>query len=387
MRFTISKLQVLAFCLTGFTTFGCKDTSVQNGPISIAAMYNLSGGQAALDLPSYRGAMLAVDRLNQENGLPGRKLLLRLQDGKSNPEVLRQKALEQFATDPKTAAFIGLSDTDMVLAAAEFAADNERVFLTSGATSPKLPAQVPDFLFLACFADNVQAAAAAEFAFRDKKATKVAVVYDSTQTYTRLLQAYFSARFRQLGGQILSVQAYNESDLNPVTAQLKGADLIYLAAMPQHALSATKLIRHAGFNQPVIGGDGFDSETIWAGQTGISNVFFTTHAYMQAGNPDPRVRAFIADYTSKYGHAPDAFAALGYDTVNLLAAAINSAQSADPAAIRAALATLQNVEGVTGTISFLNGERIPQKSVTILEIKSGKLALAKQLLPEAVPPP
>ncbi|MEZ4678407.1 MAG: hypothetical protein R2932_29740 [Caldilineaceae bacterium] len=47
------------------------------------------------------------------------------------------------------------------------AAAAQRLFLTSGATSPQLPAQVPDYLYLACFGDNVQAAAAAEWALRN----------------------------------------------------------------------------------------------------------------------------------------------------------------------------------------------------------------------------
>lgn len=383
MRTSISIVKLLMCFLAGLFFFGC----TENDPIKIGVLYNILGSQAGLDWPSYRGAMFAAERLNQKGRVSGHKLLFMLRDGESDPAVLRQKVLEQLQYNPEIVAFIGLSDTDMVLAAAEVAGDNQRVFITSGATSPKLPAQVPDFLFLACFGDNVQAAAAAEFAFKEKKVRTVAVVYDSTQTYTRLLQGYFRTRFTQLGGQVLSVQAFNESDLSPITAQLQGADLIYLAAMPQHALTATQLIRNTGFNQPIIGGDAFDSETIWAGQTDISAVFFTTHAYIQADNPDPRVQAFIRDYTTRYGHAPDAFAALGYDTVNLLSAAINSAQSADPAAIRNALATLQNVDGITGTISFSNGERIPRKSVTILEIKAGKLSLAEQVMPEQVPQP
>ena len=88
-----------------------------------------------------------------------------------------------------------------------------------------------------------------------------------------------------------------------------------------------------------------------------------------------------------YNYEPDAFAALGYDTVNLLAQAIADAKSNDPAAILSALAAIKNFEGVTGTISYSNGSRIPLKSVTIIEVKAGTLNLAIQLLPDQVPPP
>jgi len=53
---------------------------------------------------------------------------------------------------------MGLSDTDMVLAAAPLAEEAGIPFVTSGATSPRL-AEMYEVLFLACFGDNVQAEA------------------------------------------------------------------------------------------------------------------------------------------------------------------------------------------------------------------------------------
>ena len=67
-------------------------------------------------------------------------------------------------------ALFGLSDTDAVLAAAPPAAAAETLFLTSGATSPQLAEQIPTYLYLACFGDNDQAAAGAEYARQTLKA-------------------------------------------------------------------------------------------------------------------------------------------------------------------------------------------------------------------------
>jgi branched-chain amino acid transport system substrate-binding protein len=61
------------------------------------------------------------------------------------------------------------------------------------------------------------------------------------------------------------------------------------------------------------------------------NVFFTTHAFMHAHNGTEPMRKFIASYNNEYGHDPEnAFAALGYDTMNLIADAINREGSTDP---------------------------------------------------------
>ena len=101
----------------------------------------------------------------------------------------------------------------MVLAAAPIAAKNKRVFLTSGATSPQLPRQVPRYLFLACFGDNVQAAAGAEWAVKTLKARTAVVLYKQTSSYARLLHGYFQTRFKQLGGKVLAVRAYTLADI------------------------------------------------------------------------------------------------------------------------------------------------------------------------------
>jgi branched-chain amino acid transport system substrate-binding protein len=82
-------------------------------------------------------------------------------DGETKPEIIAAKTRQLIADEREIAGLIGLSDTDMVLAAAKVSAERSLGFLTSGATSPLLPEQVPEYLFLACFGDNVQAAAGA----------------------------------------------------------------------------------------------------------------------------------------------------------------------------------------------------------------------------------
>jgi branched-chain amino acid transport system substrate-binding protein len=360
-------------------------------PIVLGALYNLTGAQASLDLPSAQGAQLAVDEANQAGGVLGRPVQLVVEDGESNPSVIAHKTADIIAQHPDVAAFLGLSDTDMVLAAAPVAAEHGRLFLTSGATSPLLPAQLPGALFLACFGDNVQAAAAAEWAYADQSARTAAILFDASTSYTRLLQGYFAARFEELGGQILSRQSYTTGDIEAMRQaidRLSHADVIFVSAGPEDAPEASRLLRDAGFTEPILGGDGFDSGALWQQYADLEDIFFTTHAYLGADNPDPQVQAFRAAYSAAYpGSTPDAFAALGYDAARLLMRAMADASSAGPDDVRQALAGIQGFEGVTGTISFTPGNPIPVKAVTILEVQHGAYRFVSQLVPESVPPP
>jgi branched-chain amino acid transport system substrate-binding protein len=357
-------------------------------PVVIGAIYNLTGGQQNLDIPSSRGARLAVDLANERGGVLGRQATMIVADGETKPEIIAAKTRELIADRPEIAGLIGLSDTDMVLAAAKVAAERSLVFLTSGATSPLLPEQVPEYLFLACFGDNVQAAAGAEWAYDTLKARTVAVLFREDSTYTQLLHGYFETRFKELGGKVLAVESYrlDPSDISAKVAKLPKA--IYLAALPDGVALVVPALRNAGIETPILGGDGLDIGEAWKGIDTASKVYFTTHAYLGADNPAPAVKEFRAAFARAYpGKEPDAFAALGYDAARLLMAAIESAVSTEPQAVREGLTRTKDFPGVTGNITFAAGNRIPLKSVTIMQVDSGGQKFEAEILPRQVPPP
>jgi len=377
-----------ALCAT-FLFAGNEHNDKSGGAIYLGGLFNLKGPQAVLDVPSARGAQLAVDQVNEAGGLLGERVELVIEDGQSRPKKLEtstEKILRQY---PSVAGFLGLSDTDMVLGAAPPAVAAGRVFLTSGATSPRLPAQVKPSLFLACFGDNVQAAAAAEYAFNHLGARKAVVLYNSTDTYTVLLQDYFQTRFQKLGGLILAAQDYVPGSLVLPTAELADADVIFLSAHdPPDALAGITQLRDAGFAMPILGGDGYDSETEWSGHPEVHDVYFTTHVYLGSDNPDPAVIRFRSDYQAAYpGEPPSGFAALGYDAANLMMEAIRRAGSANPGDVITSLSGILDFSGVTGTIGYPGGTRIPLKSVSVIEINGGLLSLSAQFTPVSVPAP
>ncbi len=388
-RIVLRTCLLLATIAVSLVVQGCSPAGSGNkpAPLVLGAIYNLSGTQAGLDIPSSQGAHLAVEEVNRDGGLLGRPVQLILEDGESEPALIEKKTADILERFPSTSALMGLSDTDMVLAAAPVAASGGRLFLTSGATSPRLPAQVPEYLFLACFGDNVQAAAGAEWAYQDLSARSVSILFDSSNSYTRLLQGYFQTRFEELGGQVLSVESYTADDLSQPISRLQESDLTFLSAMPEEALEAVRLLREAGFSAPILGGDGLDLADLWSKHPEVSNVFFTTHAYLGPDNPDPKVIAFREAYNQAYpGSTADAFSALGYDAARLLMAAIARAESTDPDAVRKGLAGIREFEGVTGTMSYTSGSRIPTKSASILQIERGTRKFVRQLLPARVPP-
>lgn len=378
-------ITVLLLCIINA---GCATKVNHTDPIIIGAVYNLNGSQSALDIPSANAAKLAVLRANQNGGVLGRNVELVIMDGDTDPDIVSSVTSELITSYPSVSAIQGLSDTDMVLAAAPIAADSEIMFITSGATSPKLPEQIPEYLFLACFGDNVQAAAAAEWAYNDMSLKTASILYNSTETYTDLLQGYFSVRYGELGGLIVSTQGFTSETLDSIDLNLEDSDMVFLSAEPQDVINGINLLRNAGFEGPIIGGDGFDSDELWENNPPISDVYFTTHAYLGSNVTDPDVQEFIDAYKDAYNQTqPNAFSALGYDTVNLILEAIKEAESSESSHVRDALSNITGFKGITGTFNYSSDSRIPRKSVTIISIYNGTKSLEKQILPDKVPAP
>jgi branched-chain amino acid transport system substrate-binding protein len=368
---------------------GCGVTELDHDPVVLASVYNTSGFQAVLDGPTSEGSRLAVTEINAAGGVLREELELVEVNVSSDAAALANATDQRLAADPRILALFGLSDTDMVLAVAPVADDHDLLFLTSGATSPKLPQQAPGDLYLAAFGDNVQAAAGAEWAYEDLDARDALILYDADETYTDLLKGYFSTRFSALGGTITDAVAIDPRT-EPITLPAIGdVDLVYLAVQTaEDAVRVIPLLREAGYTGPVLGGDGYDAQSVWAGAPDIADVYFTTHVYLGDDSTNPRVKTFLTTWEAAHpGVAPSAFAALGYDAVRLLVAAIERSKAATVAGVKSGLAGLQNFDGVTGSISFAGTSRIPTKSVTILRVADGAQVFVTETTPQQVPNP
>jgi branched-chain amino acid transport system substrate-binding protein len=388
-RSLLLTLALVAALAAGSVSTAAADT------IKIGGTYNLTGGMASLDVPAANGSKLAVKEINAAGGLLGRQIQFVLYDGKTDSATNGNIATQLVSSD-KVVAIVGNTDSDSALAIGPIAQKAGIPYITAGATSPQLPNQVGDFMFLEPFGDNVQAAAGAEFAFTNLKGKTCWLLWDKGTEYTTLLAKYFKSRYTELGGKVVLEDTYTQgdTDFSAQITRLKALSpqpaVLYVAALQASDAGAlAKQIRDAGIKLPMIGGDGYDGpELVGVGGTGAENVYFSTHSLMDASSKDAKMRAFIASYHKEYGRDPEsAFAALGYDAVYLLANAIKKAGSVDGKAIRNALAVTKGFAGVTGSITYQPGQRVPQKTVTIVAIKDGAYTLGALVVPQKVPAP
>jgi branched-chain amino acid transport system substrate-binding protein len=361
--------------------------------VKIGAPFNLTGGLSSLDTPALNGAKLKAKEINDAGGIDGKQIELVVYDTKTDPTVVASVA-SQLLNQDKVAVGLGFTDSDSALALGPIFQQAGIPFVTPGATSPKLPEQVGDTMFLACFGDNVQAAAGAEFVKAKLGAKNVYLLRDNAAEYTTLLAKYFEDAFTHGGGAIVARDDYKSGDKS-FTAQITKLkalsakpDVLFVSAMPDDIGLVVKQMRQAGVTQPIVGGDGYDTPLlISVGGSASNDVYYTTHAYM-APDSTPEIQAFYKAYKAAYGTEPEnAFAALGYDTVGLVADAIKRAGSTEPSKIRDALAGTSGYKGITGSISYPQGTRVPAKTVSMIGVKDQKLHLAGEVTPGYIAQP
>ena len=363
------------------------------GTIKLGGGFALTGDESALDLPAANGAKLAVKEINAAGGVNGSQIDFIVHDSQYKMDVTAQTA-KQFVEQDKVPLFIGYTDTDSVLAAGPTFQAAKIPFITVGATSPKIPTQVGDMMFLACFGDNVQAAVGAEYSYKTF-GHNAYFLWDKGVEYTTLLGGYFKSRFTELGGTIALEDSYDDkaSDFSAQITKIKALspqpDFYYVAAMPYNIGPLVKQFRDAGITGPIVGGDGYDTpDLVKVAGAAAENVFFTTHALMDATGGTDGIKKFMAAYKAEYGNDPEnAFAALGYDTVYLMADAVKRAGGTDSAAVKSAIEATKDFPGITGAITFSADSHVPQKGVTVIAIKNGAFTLGAEVVPEKVPAP
>jgi branched-chain amino acid transport system substrate-binding protein len=369
--------------------------SASGEPILIGAAFNLTGGFASIDVPAKNGAELAVAEINAAGGVNGRPIELKVLDGQSDATTVGNIAT-QLIEGEQVVALVGLTDSDMALAAGPIAQAAGIPFVVVGATSPNLPGQVGDTLYMVPFGDNVQAAAGAEFASQELGLKSAYLLWDKGTEYTTLLAEFWKQRWAELEPEgLLGEDTYQsgDTDYSAQFTTIKGLDpqpdYLFISALPDDIGTIVKQARDAGLTLPIIGGDGYDTPLLLeVGGPAAENVYFTTHSLLDAESGSEAVKQFIAAYQAQHGAAPDnAFAALGYDAVKLLADAMNRAGSTDAAPVLAALSETSGFPGVTGEINFGPGVQVPQKGVTVVAVKDGKFTLGAEIVPESVPAP
>lgn len=356
---------------------GCsKQNAADADEIRIGLNYELSGDNATYGNSSVEGIELAVEQINAEGGINGKKIKLIKYDNKSEPAEATTLATRLMTRDG-VIAVLGPATSGAFKATIPVAIQNKIPVASGSATADDVTVDssgVKEYAFRICYSDSYQGTAMANFALNNLSAKKAVIIMDSSSDYGKGLAENFTKTFEEGGGTIVAQEAYvaKDTDFNAILTKIKGEefDVIFIPGYYNEAGLIIKQARAQGIDVPILGADGFDSPVLLelAGADALNNVYFSNH--YSSLDENPVVVEFIEQFKAKYNKEPDAFNALGYDLARFVADAISRAEKLDGESVKKALEETTDFEGVTGTFSIDENHNVI-KDIIVIELKDG----------------
>ena len=339
--------------------------------IKIGEFGSLTGDNASFGISQNNGVQMAVEEINAAGGVLGKKIELIVEDNQTK-QGETTTIVRKLISQDHVVALIGEVASSKTLEAAPIAQESKIPDIATAATNPRVT-QTGNYIFRVCFTDDFQAVVIARFILEKLQKKKVAFMTDVKQDYSVGLTGIAKDYLLKHGADIVKEQSYSsgDKDFRAQLTDIKSAnpDVIVITGYYPEASLIAKEARQLGIKSVLVGGDGWDGASlIPVGGKAIEGAYFSNHFSVE--DKSPAVQDFVSKYKQKYNGSPDAFAALGYDAVKLLADAITRAGGTDPQKLRDAIASTKNFPGVSGTIT-INPERNATKSAVILTIKDG----------------
>lgn len=324
---------VAAMAATALTGCGSNSSSSSKKDADkyyIGGIGPTTGATAIYGTAVKNGAQIAVDEINAAGGINGKQIEYRFEDDQNDAE----KAVNAYNTlkDWGMQMLVGTTTTAPCIAVAGKTASDNVFQITPSASSPDVLSSGNGNVFQVCFTDPNQGVASAQYIAENKLATKIGIIYDSSDVYSSGIEEKFEAEAKTQGLNIVSKAAFTADSKTDFGTQLQkakdaGADLLFLPIYYQEASIILKQADTMGYKPKFFGVDGMDGIlTVENFDTKLAEDVMLLTPFA-ADAKDKTVQNFVKTYKEKYEDTPNQFAADSYDAVYALKAAIEESKA------------------------------------------------------------
>ena len=352
--------------------------------IRVGAVFSMTGPIATYGQESVNGIKLALKKTIPQQEAMGKKIRLIVEDNKGEPAETANAVRKLIDVD-KVHVILGSVASSNTLAGAPIAQAAKVPMVTPGSTNEAVT-QKGEFISRTCFTDNFQGVVMAKFAYESLKKKKAATVIDVASDYSRGLAKVFDAKFKELGGSVVSGNysyTQGDKDFRSLLRRINRAkpDVVFVPGYYTEVGVMLQQAHQMGMAMPFLGGDGWDSPKLQelAGNEGIVGNYISSH--FSAEDTSPLVKNFVEEYKNNFsGQIPGSMAALGYDSVMVLIDALKRAEDFSTTTINRAIITTKNLTGITGTIT-IDENRNAIKPAVILETTPKGMVFKQKISP------
>ena len=335
----------------------------------------ITGGAAVYGQAVKNATELAV---NEINALGGVQFEFQFEDDEHDAE----KSVNAYNTlkDWGMQMLLGtVTSAPCIAVAAETANDNMFQLTPSGSA---VDCVANPNVFRVCFSDPNQGAASAQYIGENKLATKIGVIYDSSDVYSSGIYEKFAEEAANQGLEIVSAEAFTSDNKTDFSVQLQkakdnGAELVFL---PIYYTEASLILTQAnsmGYAPMFFGCDGLDGLlTVDGFDTSLAEGVMLLTPFA-ADADDELTKNFVAAYEKAYGETPIQFAADAYDGMYAIKAAIEKSGVTPDMSVSDICDAMETamteitIDGLTSEGMTWNADGEPNKQPKAVKIVNG----------------
>ena len=342
--------------------------------IKIGVMVPTTGSEATYGRDMANAVAIAQAEINKAGGVLGKQLTMIVADDACDPQQAVNAASKLVSQN--VVGVVGGYCSGATLPTLKIYGDAKVPFVVTAANSTKLiPANLGNTFMINSTGDD-QAAAAVKFL--GAKGIKTVAIVNEGDAYSQDLANLTRDGWTKAGNKVVAFETVNkgEQDYSSIVTAIKAANpgAVFWTAYYADGGLLIRQLRQAGYRGIIAVGDGSNSTKLFdiAGRAAEGVYAFS--------NPTaeflPAAKSFIQSYKAKYDTAPGPYAPLTYDGMQLLAWAITTAGSTDPAAVTKALASAHDKEWLAGPITFTKKNTLARSNFIVLEDKGDAWVLA-----------
>jgi len=333
----------------------CEAPAALPDSVSIGAIFGLSEAVAVYGVAQKQAIELAVEEINAWGYLGDTTLNVVFEDSAGNKDQA-VAAMTKLIDEDQVVAVLGPTLSSEAFAADPIAQENSTIVMGVSNTATGIT-EMGDYVFRNSLPESAVIPGTIAQAAEILGLTRVGLLYGNDDNFTVSGYEVFKQALTDNNIEITREETFAKGDPD-FNTQLTGLidtqpDAIVVSALAAEAVQIIIQARSLGYTGPIIGGNGFNSPAVLRDSGADAEGLIVGGAW-NYGNPDPSESsvAFVEAYEAKFESSPDQFAAQAYTGAWLLATAIRCADSTDHAAVRDALAAIQDFDSPLGVFSF-----------------------------------
>lgn len=368
----------------GSKSEGEKSSGSDSEVIKIGAIGPVTGAAAVYGQAVKNGAELAVEEINAAGGINGAQVEFKFEDDEHDAE----KAVNAYNNlkDWGMQALLGTVTSAPCVAVGEVANQDNMFLLTPSGTAVECVQY--DNAFRVCFSDPMQGLESAKYIGENGLASKVAVIYDSSDVYSTGIYEAFVKEVANQDFEVVAAEAFTSESKTDFSVQLQkakdsGAELVFLPFYYSEASLVLKQAAGMNYNPIFFGCDGMDGILAVEGfDANLANNLMFLSPFTPTST-DEAIQKFVTAFKDKYGDTPNQFAADAYDGIYAMKAAMEKADvkpgmaSSDVCdGLKSAMVEIE-IDGVTAKGLTWEASGEPSKEPMVVKIENGDYAVVE----------